>query len=280
MILMAKEAVLRQGSDGRLAVISTANGINDSATPGEAVLRCAALLNDGQMKAAAERMLNYLLHDAPRTLDGYVHHSHHGPELWADSIYMSPPFLAYAGHPAEALKQLKGIRDRLWNSAEKLFAYRWNDERGEITHPNLWGLANAHAIAGMTKVAEYLPPGMEKERAEVIGWIIQHLDGCLRHMRSDYLFHNIINDPASFIETSLAMRVAYAIYIGIMGGWIGNEYLETANKIRNAVAKTINEFGFVMGVPGPPSYSTPGRSSEGQAFFLMMEAACEQYRNF
>ena len=276
MILMAKEAVLRQGGDGRLAVISTANGINDSATPLEAVLRSAEILNDQEMKKAAETMITYLFETAPKTDEGFIHHSYHGPELWADSIYMAPPFLAYAGHPREAYYQAKGIIDRLWVEEKSLFSYRWNAESGTITHPNLWGLANAHAISGMTKLSGHLPGDMNQEREILRDLVRNHLAGCLKYIRSDFLFHNNIDDPATFVETSLAMRLADTVFKGINEGWLEHELLETAVNIRKAVHGKVDELGYVVGVPGPPSYSLPGRSSEGQAFFLMMEASFDR----
>ncbi|TVR73789.1 MAG: glycosyl hydrolase [Marinilabiliales bacterium] len=276
MILMAREAVTRQGADGRLAVISTANGINDSATPLEAVLRTAEITGDESMKEAADRMLEYLFERAPRTEEGYIHHSYHGPELWADSIYMAPPFVAYAGYPEEAYRQAKAIIDRLWIEEEALFAYRWNAETGEISHSNLWGLANAHAIAGMTKLIGHLPPAMSAESNILKGFVRQHLEGCLRYMRDDYLFHNNINEPSTFVETSLAMRVADSVFKGIKEGWLENDYLDTALNIRTAVHEKVDDLGYVTGVPGPTTYARPAWSSEGQAFFLMMEASYDK----
>ncbi len=276
MILMAKEAVKRQADDGRLAVISTAYGINDSATPLEAVLRSADILNDPELKSAADRMITYLLEEAPRTGEGFIHHSYHGPELWADSIYMAPPFLAFAGHPEEAYFQSKAIIDRIWIEEESLFASRWNAESQQITHPNLWGLGNAHAISGMTRLIGHLPDAMDTEREEMKNRVREHLAGCFRYLRDDYLFHNHINDSSTFVETSLAMRVADSIFNGIKEEWLDIDHLETALNIRNAVHERVNEHGYVVGVPGPPDYSEPAWSSEGQAFFLMMEASYDR----
>jgi unsaturated rhamnogalacturonyl hydrolase len=276
MIRMALEAVIRQGGDGRLAVISNANGINDSATPLEAVLRSAEILSDTELKNAAGRMVSYLLETAPRTDNGYIHHSYHGPELWADSIYMAPPFMAYAGYPEEGYFQAKGIIERLWIEKESLFAYRWNADTMQITHPNLWGLANAHAISGMTKLIAHLPENMTTEKNELKELVKKHIEGCLKYIREDFLFHNNINDPSTFVETSLPMRLADTIFKGIEAGWLDRTYLETAQNIRRSVHEKVDDLGYVIGVPGPPSYSVPGRSSEGQAFFLMMEASADR----
>ncbi len=275
MILMAKEAVLRQGDDGRLAVISVAAGINDSATPLEAVLRSYEILGDPELKKASDRMIKYLFEKAPRTEKGYIHHSYHGPELWADTIFMGAPFIAFAGYPEEAVKQVRGIREQLWIEEESLFAYRYNADLNEITNPKLWGLANAHALNGMAMLTERLPGNMATEIEEMKDYTRKHLDGCLNYIREDFLFHDTINDPSTFVETSLAMRVAHTIFKGVNAGWLDEHYLETAGNIRKAVYEKIDDLGNVMGVPGSPDYSDPGRSTEGQAFFLMMEAAFE-----
>ena len=273
MILMAREAVVRQGADGRLAVISNANGINDSATPLEAVLRTAEITGDTSMKEAADRMLEYLFHRAPRTEEGYIHHSYHGPELWSDSIYMAPPFVAYAGYPEKAYRQAKAIIDRLWIEEESLFAYRWNADTRQISHTRLWGLANAHAISGMTKLISHLPDSMKAETDLLKRYVKLHLEGCLRYLRDDFLFHDTINDPTTFAETSLAMRFADTLFKGIKAGWLASDHLQTALSIRKAVHTKVDGLGYVFGVPGPPNYSEPVYSSEGQAFFLMMEAS-------
>ncbi|TCO07457.1 glycoside hydrolase family 88 protein [Natronoflexus pectinivorans] len=273
MILMAKEAVVRQDSDGRLAVLGVANGITDSATPGEAVLKTSVLLNDPRMKEATDRMLDYFFNGAPKSDEGLIYHSHHGPELWADSMYMAPPFFAYAGHPEEALKQLNGIREKLWDKDKRLYAYRWSDITKQISNPKLWGLANGHAIHGKVKLIEYLPPEYEADRQKLIVAVQDHLEGCLNYMRTDFLFHDSIDNSSTFVETSLSERLAYTIFKGIKQGWLHKDYLETGLKMRDAVYSKVDEFGFVRGILGPPSYSEPGTSTEGQACFLMMEAA-------
>lgn len=273
MVLMAKEAVVRQDADGRLAVLGVANGITDSAASGEAVLRTAALLNNMEMVNATDKMLFYFLNHAPKSKDGLIYHSHHGPELWADSMYMAPPFFAFAGHPYDALKQISGIHNRLWIKEKSLFAYRWNEELQFITNPRLWGLANGHALHGMAKLIEYLPETMADEKVMLVRWVKEHLEGCFHVMRSDYLFHDTLDDDSSFVETSLSMRMAYTIFKGVKQGWLSNSYLNSALRMREAVNTQIDDFGFVTGVPGPPSYSVPTHSTEGQAFYLMMEAA-------
>ncbi|MGE5812743.1 MAG: glycoside hydrolase family 88 protein, partial [Ignavibacteria bacterium] len=89
----------------------------------------------------------------------------------------------------------------------------------------------------------------------------------------DGLFHNIIDNPNSFIETNLSQMLAYSIYKGIKGGWIDGRYKENADKMRVAAHKKVDELGLVQGVCGSPEFDHPGTAAEGQAFFILMETA-------
>jgi hypothetical protein len=43
--------------------------------------------------------------------------------------------------------------------------------------------------------------------------------------------------------------------------------------MRMAAHKKVDAFGLVQGVCGAPNFDHPGTATEGQAFFLLMEAA-------
>jgi unsaturated rhamnogalacturonyl hydrolase len=67
VILMAKDAVVRQDEIGRLGMLSDVNGVTDYAANGEPVLYAWKLTGNPQLKQAADRMLHYLLNLAPKT---------------------------------------------------------------------------------------------------------------------------------------------------------------------------------------------------------------------
>jgi rhamnogalacturonyl hydrolase YesR len=102
------------------------------------------------------------------------------------------------------------------------------------------------------------------------------LDGCLAYKRADGLFHDILDHPETFVETNLAQMLSYSIYRGVSGGWLESSYLEAGDKMRMAVYTKVDEFGLVQGVCGAPNFNRPGTATEGQAFFLLMEAAYQE----
>ena len=277
VVVMAKEAALRQDADGRLAVLSCFGGVTDPAANGPALLWAAAATGDARLKAAADNMLAYLLHRAPKAPDGTLFHVSDKPQVWVDSLFMAPPFLAAAGEFAEAMKQIEGIRRRLWIPEKNLFAAVWDEGRQTFERGDCWGVGNGWAAVGMGRVLQALPKTMAAEKNRLAGYVSGVVDGCLRHQRSDGLFHNVVDDPRSFVETNLAQMLAYTIFRGTGAGWLPAAYLKSAQCMRRAVRAKVDRYGLVQGVCGSPDFTSPGTATEGQAFFLLMEAAARDY---
>jgi len=273
VILMAKDAVLRQLKNGRLAVVSSNHGVTDPAANGEAVLYAAKVTGDPSLRKGADRMLDYLLNAAPKTKDGILHHIDNKPQVWIDSMYMAPPFIAVAGHPDEAVKQIEGFRRLLWNPEKKLYSHIWDDGINDFYRKDFWGVGNGWAATGLTRVIKALPKEMLDEKKRLVNYVREVIDGCLAHQRKDGLFHDVVDNPETFVETNLAQMLAYSIYCGTRGGWLDAAYLRHANRMRIAAHKKVDEYGLVQGVCGAPNFDSPGTATEGQAFFLLMEAA-------
>ncbi len=273
VVLIAKDAVLRQLDDGRLAVVSSNNGVTDPAANGEPVLYAAKATGDASLQKGAEKMLDYLLKKAPKTKDGVLYHVDDKPQVWVDSMYMAPPFIAVAGHPREAVKQVEGFRKILWDPGKKLFSQIWDDGKQAFHNRAFWGVGNGWAAAGMTRIIKVLPKEMAGERKQLIRYTKEVIDGCLVHRRGDGLFHDVVDDPKTFVETNLSQILAYCIYRGVKAGWLEPSYLKEADRMRIAAHAKVDKYGLVRGVCGAPNFQSPGTATEGQAFFLLMEAA-------
>ncbi len=273
VILMARDAVLRQSKDGRLAMLGEEFALSDAASPGEAVLWAARETGDRELTSGADRLLDYILNKAPRTSEGIIYHFSNIPQIWSDIIYMLPPFLAAAGKYDDAIRQIDGARSCLWNSEKKLLSHMWDCDKGAFVRKDFWGVGNGWSAAGITRVIRALPGSMKAGKEKLIGYVQDIIDGCLAHMRDDGLFHNIVDDPHSFVETNLAQMLAYSIYRGLQGGWIGERYREKAGRMRDAAHAKVDSMGLVRGVCGSPEFDHPGTATEGEAFFLLMEAA-------
>jgi rhamnogalacturonyl hydrolase YesR len=269
VVQMARASLIYPDKNGLIAAQGGAPV--DPLMLGEALWHAARVTDDPELRKAADTMLDYALHRAPRAGDGTIFHA--GRTIWSDSFHTSPPFLAFAGHPTEAIRQIDGHWKRLWDPQRKLLAHIWNEERQAFEDPSAWGGGNGWAAAALTRVIRALPADLGAERLRLAAMERQLIDGCLAHQRSDGLFCNVVDDETTFVETNLGQMLAYAIYESVRGGWLPNDYLAAADRMRSAARAKVDRDGFVRGVAGAPTFRSPGVSPEGQAFFLMMETA-------
>jgi unsaturated rhamnogalacturonyl hydrolase len=269
VVSMSRASLIYLSKDGLVAAIGGAPV--DPLMGGEAVWRAAQITSDPDLRKAADSMLGWTLKRAPRTADGTIYHT--GETIWSDSFHTSPPFLAYAGHYDEAIQQIEGHRKRLWDSEKKLLAHKWDERKQQFGRKAFWGGGNGWAAAALTRVIRALPPDKKAEKTRLTGYLKELIDGCLAHQRADGLFHDVVDDPNSFVETNLAQMLAFSIYESVRGGWLPADYLKAADRMRAAARAKVDRNGFVQGVAGAPTFNSPGVSPEGQAFFLMMEAA-------
>lgn len=275
--LMAREAVTNQCQDGRLGMKYERGAATDPAANGEIVLRAAEITGEEVFKTAAQKMLSYLLYTAPKSSDGIIYHNENEGKIWVDSFYMAPPFLAVAGYPEEAVKQIKGYRNYLWNNEKKLYAHQWDDNLGCFSRGLHWGVGNGWAAAGMVRVLKVLPEKMQTEKSQLIGYLKEVIDGCLTHQCENGLFHDIVDDSSTFIDSNLAQMLSYSIYRVVKNGWLNKEYIEYADKMREASYLRVDQSGLVQGSCGVPDFNAPATAPEIQAFYILMEAAYDDY---
>src|SRR6266851_6833561 len=114
---------------------------------------------NGAYDTAAKNQLNYLLQVAPRAPNGAISHRASEAQLWADFIYMAPPFIAYYGALLggdegatllqTAYEQVKLYRDLLFDADVGLWRHVTQGSWSDNTH---WATGNAWAVAGALRV--------------------------------------------------------------------------------------------------------------------------------
>ena len=67
--------------------------------------------------------------------------------------------------------------------------------------------------------------------------------------------------------------LTYTIFRSVQHEWLEETYLQQADRMRNTVHKKVDSYGLVQDVCVAPDFDHPGTAPEGQAFFLLLEAA-------
>ena len=273
-IALARASLVHVNQSG--VVAASGGSTTDPLMLGDCLWWAARQTGDTALVKAADDMLQFALKGAPRAGDGTPYHQAGPREMWSDGSFTTPPFLAAAGEYDAAIAQLLGVHHRLWDADKKLMHHRWSEPKQALTDPMFWGGGNGWTAAAFARVIRSLPADRQADRARLAAMLRELLDGCLAHERPDGLFYDEVDNPSSYVETNLAAMLAYAIYESVRGGWLPEDYLVHADRMRAAVRAKVDRFGFVQGVAGAPHFNQPGVSTEGQAFFILMEAAARK----
>lgn len=280
VVTLAHDAVVRQASDGRLAVVGENNAINDPGANGEPVWRAYEITGDEFYKNGCDKMMEYLMMYAPRTEDGVVFHNsvtfderYSNKQIWVDGCYMVPPFLAMMGEFTEATKQFGGYYNFLADEKTGLFFHIYDVGTGSFVRKKLWATGNGWALLG---TARMITEAMHQNEIDIAKDLIDAgralLESMLNFQRDDGLFHDVVDDPTSFVDGTAAMMTAAFMYRGLCEGWLGEEYKPNADAVRRVMQGKVDRYGIVRGVCGAPYFDREGTSVEAQAAYIMMEA--------
>ena len=179
----------------------------------------------------------------------------HTHTVWLDDMYMGIPPLAWYGALKgdasaiqEAVEQIRAFKRRMWMPEWKLFRHGWVQEMQ--SHPFFpWGRANGWAILTMCEVLDAMKQMNYNgpEREEVIQLLRQHIDGICALQDKSGLWHQLLNDPTSYLETSASAIYTYCMAHAICEGWIDALTYGAQTLIAwQAVSTQINERGQVM----------------------------------
>jgi rhamnogalacturonyl hydrolase YesR len=151
---------------------------------------------------------------APRASNGAISHRTSQVQLWADFVYMAPPFIAYYGalkwgHEGESLlqiayEQVKLYRDVLFDQDVGLWRHIALGQGEDPTH---WGTGNAWAAAGALRVLATIQrssavQSMTSQQVDLVKWVRETLDGVWKFQVCVFCFVLLLSLPFIHILAS------------------------------------------------------------------------------
>ncbi len=276
-ILFARDSALRQRPDGRPGMVEECTASTDAIAHTTVLAYGVRETGDPKLVKALDEMRRYAYEVAPRDEEGTLYHVIDAPQFWSDCTYMAPPSFAVLGDYTEAMKQFRGAKKALWDTDRHMMRHIYDDGKKAWIRDKFWGGGNGWTAAGLAEVIGMLPAGMEAEKAELVTWLEEILSGCIAWRRPDGLFHDVLDEPESFVESNLGQMLAFAIYYSVAGGWLADSWLSEAHVMRLAALSKIDEYGVIHGACSSPSFDRSGTSTEAQAFTIMMETAAAPF---
>lgn len=278
MRLMARDCVVRQNADGRLCDVEGTPAIVDPAVCVEPVLAAGRQLNDPAMIDAALRNVRYLLSDAPATPDGARYHILGDEEVWADSMAMGPHVLMLTGHLDAGMDYYRAIERRLRDPETGLYRHKWHEGKRTFTRGLYWGVGNGWALVGLMRMTRAMLDAGDERSEQLAADCGTLVDAMLPYQAENGLFHDVLDDDRTFYESETAEMFAYTIYKMVSWKQMDDRYLAFADRARRAVTDKVDADGILHGCSGSPTFEREGTSVEGQAHFIMMEAAARALR--
>jgi unsaturated rhamnogalacturonyl hydrolase len=229
--------------------------LDDSGSMATAMIKAHRAGVGGELRPLIDNYLKYISTGQMRLADGTLARNRPLPDsLWLDDLYMSVPALAQMGKLTgerkyfdDAVKQIVQFADRMFVPSRGLYMHGW--VQGMDVHPEFyWGRANGWAIMAKTELLDVLPedhPG----RARVLELLRAHVRGLAATQGHAGLWHQLLDRPESYEETSATAIFTFCIARAINRGWIDPlAHGPMATLGWNAVAKKVNDKGQVEGV--------------------------------
>ncbi|KAL7423979.1 hypothetical protein Q5752_001564 [Cryptotrichosporon argae] len=235
---------------------------------------------------AATDELNYLLYDVPRASNGAISHRTDEAQLWSDSVYMVPPFLAYYGALTANQTLVQAAYDQISFYRQALLQPTglWQHivYGSGTSDAGAWATGNAWAAAGIIRVLATLmrsdyADAMSDQRADLQNWAEGILGSAQSYITSSGLFHNYINDSSTFEDAaSAALMSSVGLRLATLN--LTDAYVDMSLTLLSAVGAHVNSSGYLTQVVNPKSFGEQGTASpEGQAFVLLAYSAFNEW---
>jgi len=166
---------------------------------------------------------------------------------------MSIPFLARMGKLTgdnkyfdDAIKQVENFNKYLYDPATGLFFHNYysDDQTNGVGH---WGRSNGWIAMAQVELLNNLPANHPK-RAELIKLLLRQIVGYARYQDQTGLWHQLLDKPDSYLETSVTAMYTYAVARAVNQGWINEKYIAIAREGWKGLASKITADGQLQDV--------------------------------
>lgn len=201
--------------------------------------------------AYLNRVGNHIINVQSKFPDGTL--ARNGPRkmtLWADDLYMSVPYLARMGKFTGdnkyfdfAIQQVEAFNKYIYDPTTGLYFHTfYNDvNTNGVAH---WGRCNGWVALAQAELLNYLPASHPK-RKELIQMLERQIIGFSRYQDINGLWHQLLDKPDSYAESSVTAMFVYTVAKAVNEGWISKRFISIAQNGWEALAKRVTADGQV-----------------------------------
>ncbi|CAG8711445.1 3862_t:CDS:2 [Acaulospora colombiana] len=213
------------------------------------------------------------------------------------------------------LRLPSGLLGHIYDCNARAFSV---DIRPGMNGSKAWGVGNGWALGSIVRILNALDRFFEQRctqettvRTAFLRWLekvdtskrLGSVAGLLTYTlpiilsyndltSTEGLFHNIIDDPSTFVETNLAQMISATIFRLLQllkNGSLVKRYFSDlddawkeimaakAESLRNSAVAKVDKWGMVRGTCSSPRFDRPGTATEGQAWAILMEVGRAEF---
>lgn len=205
-----------------------------------------------EFRYMAQLLADRLAYNVPRFPDGTFNRR---KTMWTDDLYMCLPFMARLGAMTgekryfdDIAVQVRGFFGRMFMEEEGLLSHILFVDKNALNRVP-WGRGNGWGLLALSEVLILMPEEHE-EYEFVMETYRRFASGVLRHRdREKGMWHQVVNNPRSYLETSGSAMFITALARGVRLGWIDENYKDDVNEAWEALLnKCVDSDGNVYGV--------------------------------
>lgn len=241
--------------DGQLRQVKNPLTLDDAGAMAGAWMRASMADSTLKIQPYIEQYWKVVEESPVHLADGTIARNRpHYNAIWLDDMFMALPSMAvrsqYANDPQqldEAAKIASGFFKRMWMPEKNIFRHGYLEDAQH--QPSMaWGRANGWAILTMCQLLDFLPENHPR-RQEILDIYRKHAAGLAELQGIDGFWHQLLDRPETYEETSATAIFAYALAHGVNEGWLeATTFGPVAQLAWEAVSSKINEKGEVEGV--------------------------------
>ncbi|WP_274651363.1 glycoside hydrolase family 88/105 protein [Paenibacillus humicola] len=258
----------RYGAAGINPLLSAIDSLDDCGSFGATTLAAMKVRELEGARAAVDRIALYIRFEQDRQPDGALYREHGSVEfmkdtMWCDNLYMSTPFMIryyeLTGDTAyldDAASQFLLYRKYLFMEGTKVMSHVYDFK---YDHPNgvPWGRGNGWVLFSLAELLTVIPERHAKQ-PELLSFFRELCEGYLRLQGVNGLWHQVLNIPESYEESSCTSMFVYAFAMGVRCGWLSEPepYIAAVGKGWEGLTRiSIDKQGNVFGVCRGSGYS-------------------------
>jgi rhamnogalacturonyl hydrolase YesR len=228
--------------------------LDDCGAIGAALIKAYARKPDPRYRALIDEVASFISNRMSRMPDGTIARTRPWPvAIWVDDFYMSIPFLAQMGRLTgerkyydDAARQVIQMSARLFDREKALYDHSWFGDM-EPDPKFFWGRGAGWALMATAELLSVLPDD-HRDRAAVLDIYRRAAQGVVAVQGSTGLWHQLLDRPDSYLETSASAMFTFALARGVNRGWLPPSYAPAAQAGWRAVEQRVRADGTIEGI--------------------------------